>query len=133
MPCSSTCSRKNGPVTRFPTGLPWRSGKATTTVSMAPAAICCRSDSTVSIPELFRGGALPSNVTPARPASFRRHVGSGDAPVHHHRRTGDERSIVRGQEQGGPGDLLGVPEPSDGDVGQSTLATGWVGQELGQQ
>src|SRR5580700_9053930 len=39
MPCSATCSVKKWGVTRFPTGRPCMSGKASTTVSMDPSAI----------------------------------------------------------------------------------------------
>ena len=123
-----TCSRKKAPVTRLPTGRPCRSGKATTTVSTSPdwiwwGRVCSVSIAQHSGPARARG----------RPALLGGHVGGGDPAVHHQRRSGDERGVVRGQEQRGLGDLLGPPEPPDGDVDQSSLPPGRVGQQLGQQ
>ena len=74
------------------------------------------------------------NSPRGRPASQRRHVGTGDAAVDQERRGGDERGVVAGQERDRGGDLLRLGEPPHRHVHQAALRPLGVGREqLAQQ
>src|SRR5262249_10535498 len=108
------------PVTRLPTRRPWRSGNATSTVSIAPATTSFASSSAWSIPR-------PA-ITPAY--LLRRDVRGGDAAVDHQGRAGHERRVVGGEEQGRLGELLGLAEAAHRDVDHAARAAGRIREEL---
>src|SRR5690606_19753979 len=129
-----TWSRKNRPVTRLPISRPWRSVKATTTVSMVPSSTSRARVATSIRPEarsdMVADGTTPTASVPgpATPPPVGRLLGRGvrrgDTAVDQQRLAGHEAGLVGGQEEGALGDLGRFAEPPHRDVHQPPLPLG---------
>src|SRR4051794_13458893 len=93
---------------RLPTSRPWRSGKATSTVSTAPLVMSSFNSAAVSIPGTVAIGEWYELLG--------RDVGGGDAAVDDERGAGHEGCVVGCEEERGLRQLPRAPEAAHRDV-----------------